>query len=147
MEELVATLCTFGITILWLGPCEVVLIWAFFNCFGLNFELWTTKFFSMEPFASFEVCLSCYVSLYTPCFMYIIIIIIFYFFFFFFLQTAMSEANSRRIRAIFNTFNFWSIVFFNILALRSLDFAKLVAKRLLLKGAIFFFFVLERVFF
>ena len=66
---------------------------------------------------------------------------------FFFLQTAMSEANSRRTGAIFNTFNFWSIVFFNILALRSLDFAKLVAKRLLLKGAIFFFFVLERVFF
>lgn len=55
VEELVATLCTFGVTILWLGPCQVVLIWAFFNCFGLNFELWTAKLFSMEPFASFEV--------------------------------------------------------------------------------------------
>ncbi|XP_071341230.1 hedgehog acyltransferase like, b isoform X1 [Trachinotus anak] len=102
VEELVATLCTFGVTILWLGPCEVVLIWAFFNCFGLNFELWTAKLFSMEPFASFEM--------------------------------AMSEAMSRRVRAIFNTFNFWSIVLYNILALNSLDFAKLVTKRLLLKG-------------
>lgn len=46
----------------------------------------------------------------------------------------MSEAMSRRIRGIFNTFNFWSIVLFNILALNSLDFAKMVAKRLLLKG-------------
>lgn len=55
VEELVATLCTFGVTILWLGPCQVVLLWAFFNCFGLNFELWTAKFFSMEPFATFEV--------------------------------------------------------------------------------------------
>lgn len=55
VKELVATLCTFGVTILWLGPCQVVLIWAFFNCFGLNFELWTAKLFSMEPFASFEV--------------------------------------------------------------------------------------------
>ncbi|XP_010765452.1 hedgehog acyltransferase like, b [Notothenia coriiceps] len=102
VEELVASLCTFGVTILWLGPCEVVLVWAFFNCFGLNFELWTAKFFAMEPFASLEI--------------------------------GMSEATSRRIRAVFNTFNFWSIVLYNILALNSLDFAKLVAKRLLLKG-------------
>lgn len=50
------------------------------------------------------------------------------------LQMAMSEAMSRRIRAILNTFNFWSIVLYNVLALNSLDFAKLVAKRLLLKG-------------
>ncbi|XP_034004614.1 hedgehog acyltransferase like, b [Trematomus bernacchii] len=102
VEELVASLCTFGVTILWLGPCQVVLVWAFFNCFGLNFELWTAKFFAMEPFASLEI--------------------------------GMSEATSRRIRAVFNTFNFWSIVLYNILALNSLDFAKLVAKRLLLKG-------------
>lgn len=102
VQELVASLCTFGITIIWLGPCEVVLVWAFLNCFGLNFELWMAKFFSMEPFSSFEV--------------------------------SISEATSRRIRAVFNTFNFWSIVLFNILALNSLDFAKLVAKRLLLKG-------------
>nr|XP_057916323.1 hedgehog acyltransferase like, b [Doryrhamphus excisus] len=102
LEELLATLCTYGVTILWLGPSKVVLIWAFFNCFGLNFELWAAKFFSMEPFVSFE--------------------------------TAMSEAMSRRIRAVFNIFNFWSIVLYNTLALNSLDFAKLVAKRLLLKG-------------
>lgn len=62
----------------------------------------------------------------------------------FYLQTAMSEATSRRIRAVFNTFNFWSIVLYNILALNSLDFAKLVAKRLLLKGD-FVFFILKRV--
>lgn len=49
----------------------------------------------------------------------------------------MSEAMSRRIRAIFNTFNFWCIVLYNILALNSLDFAKLVTKRLLLKGDFF----------
>ncbi|KAM6976576.1 hedgehog acyltransferase like, b [Aplochiton taeniatus] len=102
IDELVATLSTFGIAILWLGPCEVVLFWAFFNCFGLNFELWTAKFFTMEPFASLEM--------------------------------AMSEAMSRRIRAIFNTFNFWTIVLYNVLALNSLDFAKLVAKRLMVKG-------------
>lgn len=46
----------------------------------------------------------------------------------------MSESMSRRIRAVFNTFNFWSIVLYNILVLNSLDFAKLVARRLLLKG-------------
>ncbi|KAF3836565.1 hypothetical protein F7725_029123 [Dissostichus mawsoni] len=80
----------------------VVLVWAFFNCFGLNFELWTAKFFAMEPFASS--------------------------------RDWNVRATSRRIRAVFNTFNFWSIVLYNILALNSLDFAKLVAKRLLLKG-------------
>lgn len=53
----------------------------------------------------------------------------------------MSEATSRRIRAIFNTFNFWSIVLYNILALNSLDFAKLVSKRLLLKGAFVYLFL------
>jgi len=47
---------------------------------------------------------------------------------------AMSEAMSRRIRAIFNSFNFWTIVLYNIVALNSVDFAKVVAKRLLLKG-------------
>lgn len=33
----------------------MVFIWAFLNCFGLNFELWTAKLFSMEPFISIEV--------------------------------------------------------------------------------------------
>lgn len=56
---------------------------------------------------------------------------------FFFYQTTLSEATSRRIRAIFNVFNFWSIVLYNILFLNSLDFAKLVAKRLFLKGKCF----------
>uniref|UniRef100_A0A8B9H5M8 Hedgehog acyltransferase like n=1 Tax=Astyanax mexicanus TaxID=7994 RepID=A0A8B9H5M8_ASTMX len=102
LDELIASLCTFGVTALWLGPGWVVFIWAFLNCFGLNFELWMTKFFKTEPFVSIEL--------------------------------AMSESMSRRIRAVFNTFNFWSIVLYNILALNSLDFAKLVAKRLLLKG-------------
>ncbi|XP_052373550.1 hedgehog acyltransferase like, b [Oncorhynchus keta] len=101
-DEAIATLCTFGITVLWLGPCQVVFIWAFFNCFGLNFELWTAKFVCMEPFASIEM--------------------------------AMSPAMSRRIRAVFNTFNFWTIVLYNIIALNSLEFTKLVARRLLLKG-------------
>uniref|UniRef100_A0AAY4AU46 Uncharacterized protein n=1 Tax=Denticeps clupeoides TaxID=299321 RepID=A0AAY4AU46_9TELE len=102
LDELVATLCTFGITSLWLGPGWGVFIWAFLNCFGLNLELWTTKLFSMEPFFSVEM--------------------------------AMSEAMSRRIRAVFNTINFWTIVLYNLLAINSLEFAKLVAKRLLLKG-------------
>ncbi|XP_061522469.1 hedgehog acyltransferase like, b isoform X1 [Phycodurus eques] len=102
LAELVATLCTYAVTVLWLGPCKVVLVWAFFNCFGLNCELWAAKFFSMEPFASFE--------------------------------KAMSEAMSRRIRAVFCIFNFWSIVLYNTLILNSFDFAKLVVKRLLLKG-------------
>lgn len=47
---------------------------------------------------------------------------------------ALSESMSRRIRAVLNTFNFWTIVLYNVLALSGLDFAKLVAKRLLLKG-------------
>ncbi|XP_063062334.1 hedgehog acyltransferase like, b [Engraulis encrasicolus] len=102
LEELVATLCTYGVTLLWLGPGWVVLLWAFLNCFGLNFELWTTTFFAMEPFASIEM--------------------------------SLSAAMSRRIRALFNTFNYWAIVLYNILALRSLDFTKTVAKRLFLKG-------------
>uniref|UniRef100_A0A8C5EHR1 Protein-cysteine N-palmitoyltransferase HHAT-like protein n=1 Tax=Gouania willdenowi TaxID=441366 RepID=A0A8C5EHR1_GOUWI len=102
VKELVATLCTFGVTAVWLGPCQVVFFWAFFNCLGLNLEMWMAKFFSLEPFSSFEV--------------------------------EMPEAMSRRVRAVFNTFNFWCIVLANVLALNSLDFAKLVAKRLFLKG-------------
>ena len=55
LKELVATLCTYSLTALWLGPCPVVLLWASLNCLGLNLELWTAKLFSMEPLASFEV--------------------------------------------------------------------------------------------
>ena len=54
-KELLATLGTFAITTLWLGPCELVYIWSFFNCFGLNFELWVAKFFSFPPFSTMEV--------------------------------------------------------------------------------------------
>ncbi len=49
---------------------------------------------------------------------------------------AISETMSRRIRAVFNTFNFWTIVLYNVLALNSLEFANLVAKRLFLKGEV-----------
>uniref|UniRef100_A0A8C1TFR8 Hedgehog acyltransferase like, b n=1 Tax=Cyprinus carpio TaxID=7962 RepID=A0A8C1TFR8_CYPCA len=86
LDELIASLCTFGITALWLGPSWVVFIWAFLNCFGLNFELWTAKFFTMEPFISIEM--------------------------------AISESMSRRIRAVFNTFNFWTIVLYNVLLIK-----------------------------
>ncbi|XP_039609633.1 hedgehog acyltransferase like, b [Polypterus senegalus] len=101
-KELMATVSTFAITTLWLGPCEIVYIWSFFNCFGLNFELWVAKFFQLQPFATIE--------------------------------NNMSEAMSRRIRGVFNAANFWAIVLYNVLALNSLDFAKLVAKRLIIKG-------------
>lgn len=55
LKELLATFCTFAITTLWLGPCELVYLWSFFNCFGLNFELWVAKFFSLPPFSTMEV--------------------------------------------------------------------------------------------
>ncbi|KAM9649031.1 protein-cysteine N-palmitoyltransferase HHAT-like protein isoform 2-T2 [Morphnus guianensis] len=102
MKELMATIATFAVTTLWLGPCEIVYIWSVFNCFGLNFELWVQKFFQQEPFAK--------------------------------LEAKMSEAMSRRIRAVFGAANFWAIVLYNILALNSLEFALLVTKRLLLTG-------------
>uniref|UniRef100_A0AAY4A315 Protein-cysteine N-palmitoyltransferase HHAT-like protein n=1 Tax=Denticeps clupeoides TaxID=299321 RepID=A0AAY4A315_9TELE len=101
-RELVATICTFAITTLWLGPCEIVYIWSFFNCFGLNFELWVAKLFSLPPFSTIE--------------------------------GAMSEATSRRIRGLFNAVNFWQIILYNVLSLNSLEFAKLVAKRLIVTG-------------
>ncbi|KAG5286835.1 hypothetical protein AALO_G00019290 [Alosa alosa] len=101
-RELVATICTFIVTTLWLGPCELVYIWSFFNCFGLNFELWVAKLCSLPPFSTIE--------------------------------GLLSEAMSRRIRSVFNALNFWQIILYNILALNSLDFAKLVAKRLVVKG-------------
>lgn len=55
MKELMATIATFAVTTLWLGPCEIVYIWSVFNCFGLNFELWVQKFFQQESFAKLEV--------------------------------------------------------------------------------------------
>ncbi|KAJ3595696.1 hypothetical protein NHX12_004999 [Muraenolepis orangiensis] len=101
-KELLATLCTFGITTLWLGPCELVYIWSFFNCFGLNFELWVAKFFSFPPFSTIE--------------------------------GALGESMSRRIRGVFNAANFWTIVLYNVLSLNSLEFAKMVGRRLIFKG-------------
>lgn len=97
-----ATIATFAVTTLWLGPCEIVYIWSVFNCFGLNFELWVQKFFQWEPLSK--------------------------------LEAKMSEATSRRIRAVFGAANFWAIVLYNILALNSLEFALLVTRRLLVTG-------------
>lgn len=48
-------MCTFAVTTLWLGPCQVVYVWSLLNCFGLNFELWVAKLFSLSPFAAMEV--------------------------------------------------------------------------------------------
>ncbi|KAK5859646.1 hypothetical protein PBY51_021187 [Eleginops maclovinus] len=101
-KELLATICTFAITTLWLGPCQLVYIWSFFNCFGLNFELWVAKLFSLPPLSTIE--------------------------------GFMGEAMSRRIRGVFNAANFWTIVLYNVLSLNSLEFAKLVANRLIYRG-------------
>lgn len=46
----------------------------------------------------------------------------------------MGEAMSRRVRGVFNAANFWAIVLYNVLSLNSLEFAKLVGGRLVLKG-------------
>ncbi|KAJ8011461.1 hypothetical protein DPEC_G00058450 [Dallia pectoralis] len=102
IKELVATLCTFAVTTLWLGPCEVVYIWSFCNCLGLNLELWVATLFSFPPFSTIE--------------------------------NAMGEAMSRRIRGVFGALNFWTIILYNVLALNSVEFAKLVGKRLLFQG-------------
>ncbi|XP_048366344.1 protein-cysteine N-palmitoyltransferase HHAT-like protein [Sphaerodactylus townsendi] len=102
LKELLATISTFAVTTLWLGPCEIVYIWSVCNCFGLNFELWVQKFFELETFARIEA--------------------------------KMPEAMSRRIRGFFGAANFWAIVLYNILALNSLDFAIVVARRILLIG-------------
>ncbi|XP_072010522.1 protein-cysteine N-palmitoyltransferase HHAT-like protein [Engystomops pustulosus] len=101
-KELVATIATFLVTTLWLGPCEIVYIWSVCNCFGLNFELWVQKFFELEPFARIEA--------------------------------KLPESMSRRIRGVFGAANFWAIILYNILALNSLDFALMVAKRILITG-------------
>lgn len=131
-KELLATICTFAITTLWLGPCELVYIWSFFNCFGLNFELWVAKFFSIPPFSTIEVRdktghsplgkrATCHGAWHPQYFSGC-------------LQRLIGEAMSRRIRGVFNAANYWAIVLYNILALNNLDFAKLVARRLIVKG-------------
>ncbi|XP_035175688.1 protein-cysteine N-palmitoyltransferase HHAT-like protein isoform X2 [Oxyura jamaicensis] len=62
IKELIATIATFAVTTLWLGPCEIVYVWSVFNCFGLNFELWVQKFFQWEPFAKLEAKMSAAMS-------------------------------------------------------------------------------------
>ncbi|NXF06972.1 HHATL protein, partial [Smithornis capensis] len=58
MKELLASVSTFAVTTLWLGPCDIVYIWSVANCFGLNFELWVQKFFQLGPFAKLEAKMS-----------------------------------------------------------------------------------------
>lgn len=55
IPELGATVATFAITTLWLGPCDIVYLWSFLNCFGLNFELWVQKLAEWGPLAQIEV--------------------------------------------------------------------------------------------
>nr|XP_023476426.1 coiled-coil domain-containing protein 13 isoform X8 [Equus caballus] len=58
IPELGATVATFSITTLWLGPCGIVYLWSFLNCFGLNFELWVQKLVKLGPLAQIEASLS-----------------------------------------------------------------------------------------
>uniref|UniRef100_A0A452QWT3 Hedgehog acyltransferase like n=1 Tax=Ursus americanus TaxID=9643 RepID=A0A452QWT3_URSAM len=58
IPELGATVATFAITTLWLGPCDIVYLWSFLNCFGLNFELWVQKLAEWGPLAQIEASLS-----------------------------------------------------------------------------------------
>lgn len=55
IPELVATVATFAVTTLWLGPCDIVYLWSILNCFGLNFELWVQKLAEWGPLARIEV--------------------------------------------------------------------------------------------
>lgn len=55
IPELVASVATFAITTLWLGPCDIVYLWSALNCFGLNFELWVQKLAERRPLAQIEV--------------------------------------------------------------------------------------------
>ncbi|XP_060036372.1 protein-cysteine N-palmitoyltransferase HHAT-like protein isoform X2 [Erinaceus europaeus] len=58
IPELVASMATFAVTTLWLGPCDIVYLWSFLNCFGLNFELWVQKLAEWGPLAQIEAALS-----------------------------------------------------------------------------------------
>ncbi|XP_022409494.1 protein-cysteine N-palmitoyltransferase HHAT-like protein [Delphinapterus leucas] len=58
IPELAATVATFAITTLWLGPCDTVYLWSCLNCFGLNFELWVQKLAEWGPLARIEASLS-----------------------------------------------------------------------------------------
>ncbi|EGW04098.1 Protein-cysteine N-palmitoyltransferase HHAT-like protein [Cricetulus griseus] len=54
IPELAASVATFVVTTLWLGPCDIVYLWSVLNCFGLNFELWVQKLAEHGPLAQFE---------------------------------------------------------------------------------------------
>lgn len=58
IPELAASVATFVITTLWLGPCDIVYLWSVLNCFGLNFELWAQKLAEHGPLAQIEARLS-----------------------------------------------------------------------------------------
>ncbi|EHA98042.1 cysteine N-palmitoyltransferase HHAT-like protein [Heterocephalus glaber] len=58
IPELVASVATFAVTTLWLGPCDIVFLWSVLNCFGLNFELWVQKLAEHRPLAQMEASLS-----------------------------------------------------------------------------------------
>ncbi|XP_054992928.1 protein-cysteine N-palmitoyltransferase HHAT-like protein isoform X3 [Sorex araneus] len=58
IPELVASVATFAVTTLWLGPCDIVYLWSLLNCFGLNFELWVLKLAEWGPLARIEATLS-----------------------------------------------------------------------------------------
>lgn len=55
IPELAASVATFIVTTLWLGPCDIVYLWSVLNCFGLNFELWVQKLAEHGPLAQIEV--------------------------------------------------------------------------------------------
>ena len=55
IPELAASVATFVVTTLWLGPCDIVYLWSVLNCFGLNFELWVQKLAERGPLAQIEV--------------------------------------------------------------------------------------------
>ncbi|KAF7245723.1 Protein-cysteine N-palmitoyltransferase HHAT-like protein [Varanus komodoensis] len=161
LRELAATVATFAITTLWLGPCEIVYIWSVCNCFGLNFELWVQKFFQLEFFAAKELCGahppgipdcnsyqpqlakdggSCSPKQHGSTRLSKVraasppSLLRASSRLSFLRQANMSEAMSRRIRAFFGAANFWAIVLYNVLALNSLDFALLVTQRILWTG-------------
>ncbi|XP_021503109.1 protein-cysteine N-palmitoyltransferase HHAT-like protein isoform X2 [Meriones unguiculatus] len=58
IPELAASVATFVVTTLWLGPCDIVYLWSVLNCFGLNFELWVQKLAEHWPLAQMEARLS-----------------------------------------------------------------------------------------
>ncbi|GAB1294840.1 Protein-cysteine N-palmitoyltransferase HHAT-like protein [Apodemus speciosus] len=58
IPELAASVATFVVTTLWLGPCDIVYLWSVLNCFGLNFELWVQKLAEHGPLAQVEARLS-----------------------------------------------------------------------------------------